>query len=206
MVGGSLVFYGATTLLGVDPGFLREKGAWPPKAILVLAASLISGALCGLLGLSLGANVRVASKKADHRIAVFWHCLANGALVWSFLLLLILTKLFGQESAKDLFDRLGHWYSTFAIGASCALGSLTIAALFLVTGQMTVGSRTRFVRCVVISLPVSLTMSYAQFQLLGLSTLYWLAAGIIFPFALVPSVSMMIARDARQRKVLNEWK
>ena len=55
----------------------------------------------------------------------------------------------------------------------------------------------KFAHCVLLSLPISVAMSYTQFRLLGVSTGYWLICSIIFPAALVPVSTMMIARDLR---------
>jgi hypothetical protein len=199
---GLLTFYGGTALLGLDSGFLHAGRTWGWKAILVLGASLVIGLFCGLLGFAAGAAVKVRSERKNHVLAVLWHYLANGLLIWLGLLSLTLTKALGQTEAMALFERLGVEYATLASLGMGAAGSLAMASLFLWAGQLNPGSKPRFLVCLLLSWPVAAALGFLQFRLFGVVTALWLLASAVFPLILIPTAALMVARDARQRRDL----
>ncbi len=198
--GGLLVLYGAGAVLGVEHDFMRSGEGLGIREVVVLGGSLLAGLLCGLLGFGLGLAISVRSEKINHILAVFWHYLANGSILWFFLVYLVLIKIFGQEGIKQHVDQLGIWYSSFSVAGTGAVGSLASAALLLLVGQVSYGRKPRLFLCLILILPVSMAMGYVQFRLLDASTAYWLIPSVVFPLALIPLSAMMVARDYHQRR------
>lgn len=199
--GALLVFYVTAATFGVEHDFISTAG-WEFKEIIVLGSSLLAGILCGLLGFGLGASVEVRSEHRNHLLAVIWHYLANGSILWFFLLSLVLTKVLGQTGIKQHVDHFGIWYSTFAIAGTGTIGSLACAGVLLLAGQIKYLEKPRFLPCLLLSMPISIAMGYMQFRLLEISTGYWWIISVIFPFPLIPLSTMMVARDLRQRRDL----
>jgi hypothetical protein len=201
-VGGLLVFYGIASVLDINPDFTSGEGGWELKEIAALLVSLLAGMLFGLIGFGLGASVNVRSENRNHMFAVMWHYLANGSMIWLFLLYLVLIKVLGQPGTKQLFKELGVWYSTLAVLGIGGLGSLCMAAVLLLSGQLKYGRKPRPTTSFLLAIPVSMAMGYSQFRLLNVSTNLWLIIGILFPLALIPFSAIMVARDLRQRSEL----
>lgn len=199
-VGGLAAFYGCTTLLGLDSNFLRAQGTWGWKEILVLLASLGSGLFCGLWGFAVGAAIKVESEGNNHVLAVFWHYLANGLLIWITLFWLVLAKTLGPDEAKATLERFGVGYTTFALLGPGAVGSLAMAGVLLWAGQLNPGAKPKFFACLLLSWPVAVALSYLQFRLFDVVTDLWLLPAAAFPVILIPLATMTVARDARQRR------
>lgn len=203
---GLLVFYGGTTLLGLDSGFEHAERVWGWKEILVLGASLVIGFICGLLGFAAGSAIKVRSERNNHVLAVLWHYLANGLLIWLALFSLTMSKALGQAEAKALLERRGTGYSMLASLGMGAAGSLAVAGLLLLVGQMNPGSKPKLLVCLLLSWPVAAALSFLQFRLFGVATPLWLLLSAVFPLLLVPTAAMMVARDACQRRdLLARW-
>ena len=201
-LGGLTAFYGVTGLLGVDREFMRTEAAWGFKEIISLSLGVLAGVLGGFTGFSLAAGIEIRSEKTNHVLAVLWHYFANGLLVWLVLMSLVLTKALGQESAMQLFARLGVWYSIWAVVGPGALAGMAIAGALLVTGQHGFKTKPRFFYCYLTSLPISAAMAHSQLRLLGVPTDYWWALALMFPLALIPISVVLVARDMRQRRDL----
>jgi hypothetical protein len=200
--GGLLVLYGSAALFGIDPEFMRMEGAWGLKEVSALLVSLVALLICGLIGFGIGGLIDVVSEKTNYFLSVLWHYFANGSLIWFFLLGLVLTKILGKVGVKSHFDQIGLWYSTFSIFGTCTVGSVAIAGFLIIAGKLKADRKPKFLPCLFFALPLSISMGYFQFRLLGLPGHYWVIIGILFALALVPISAGMVARDVSERRKL----
>jgi hypothetical protein len=172
--------------------------------MLLLVASLVAALIGGLIGAGFGASINIKSKRGNHILNALWHYLANGSIIWFFLLALCLTKIYGKVGLERFGDEIDMWhFSAVTIGISTG-GCLLIGAVLLAAGLLKEASKPSVIPCLALSLPIAMAMGYAQFSLFAISTKYWIFMGIMLPVALIPVSAYMMNRDREQRSQLLE--
>jgi len=172
--------------------------------MLLLVVSLAVALIGGLIGAGFGVSINVRSERSNHILNALWHYLANGSLIWFFLLMLCLTKIYGKEGLERFADEIDMWhFSAVTVGISTG-GCLLIGAVLLLAGLLKENSKPRVIPCLTLSLPIAIAMGYAQFKLLAIDIKYWVFMGIMLPIALIPVSAYMMRRDREQRSQLLE--
>jgi hypothetical protein len=172
---------------------------WSSRFMLVVVGSLLMGVLGGLMCLGLAAQVDVRSDRTNYVMSVLWHYLANGTLIFIFLMGLVLSKKFDKEGARRFVLEFGPERMSLYTVAICSLGSLTVAVVLLLTRLLKENERPRLAPCIALALPVGLTMFYTLFAVFGIASRDWILAGFVFSLVLVLTSAYMIDRDRNAR-------
>jgi hypothetical protein len=196
---GLLTAHAGRRLLGLDAD-PWDQPEWDFKTVAVMVAAFLAGLLGMGFGAALGLSIRVRSERVDYALAAAWHYLANGSvaafLTWS----VVLVGLFGKDGSKQFVRDFGPWK---AAGASLGLSiaaCVAIAVVFSALGLISPRRRLRFVPSLVLVLPLTLPLAYAQFLILGLESRSWIAVGVAVPAVAILFSGPFIARDRRLRR------
>ncbi|MBI5222840.1 hypothetical protein HY990_00295 [Candidatus Micrarchaeota archaeon] len=196
-------FYLMQYVIGVDPDIWHSSN-WDIKTVVLLVVSVIAGVLGGLFSAFLGVTIQVKSERVNHSLSVLWHYLASGTIIWFFLLALCLNKIYGKNKIKVFINFVGEWNFTFYTVSIVTLGTLLIGLILLMTGAMKEYTKPNFFICLVLSLPITLTMGYVQYYSLGVNSKLWIFMGIALSVALHPVSIYLINRDKEQRRQILE--
>lgn len=179
-------------------------GSLNGRAIALIAVSFILAFLGMLLGWGLAVAIPVRSERGNHAVSALWHFLANGSLVWFFLVTMVLTKVVGRENAKTFIKQYGEWQFAWAIVGPASAVSIFTGALLLLTRQLRPRERPHLFRCWLIAAPGAFAASHLQFVWLRVETPWWLMIGALFPFLTVGVSAWTIERDRTLRQRLVE--
>lgn len=196
-------FYLLQHISGINPDIWNSP-KWDLKFIVLLIASSIIGVLGGLFGFFLGASIQVKSERVNHSLSVLWHYLANGTLIWLFLLALSLNKIYGKEKTNLFIDTVGGWYFTIYTIGIVTLGTLLIGLTLLLTGTLKEHTKPNFFMCLILSFPITMAMGYVQYFLIGVHSNLWIFMGIAQSAMLHPVSIYFINRDKDQRRQIME--
>lgn len=197
-VGGLGIYYIGLHFFNIDPDFW-QAAKWDAKTILFIIVTFAAALIGSVLGAGMGISIDVKSKKVNHTISVLWHYLANGLLIWIFLLMMCLHKILGKEKLMVLLDKMGKWnFSIISFGIA-SVGCLLIAVILLTTGTLKEQDKPRVGPCFLLSLPIALAMGYTQFNLLSIDSTLWTFISFTFAFLLHPVSAYLIIRDKNQR-------
>ena len=174
------------------------------RAIGLIAVSVVLGFVGMLLGCGLAAAIPVRSERGDHTVSALWHFLANGSLIWYFLVTMVLAKVVGPENAKAFVRRYGEWRLAWTIIGPATAVSMFTGALLLVTHQLDHRNKPRLFSCWLIAAPGALAASYFQFLWLRVESPWWLMIGALFPLLAVSISAWTIERDRTLRQRLVE--
>ncbi len=200
-LGGLGIYHLGLHYLNIDDDFLQAN-KWNFKTILFVVATIASALIGGALGVRIGGSIDVKSEKLNHSISVLWHYLANGSLIWIFLVIMCFQKIYGQENLMVLVDIIGKWNLSMILIGIASAGCLVIAFILLLTGIINDKYNPRIGPCFLVSLPFTLAMGYAQFYFLSTDSMLWLLISVAFAFLLHPVSVFMISRDKSQRAQL----
>jgi hypothetical protein len=189
-------FYLGAHLLHLPSDFwYRDKLAG--RTVGLLIASVALGFLGMVLGWGAAVQVKVRHESTNHTIALLWHCVACGSLIWVTLLGLILQKLYGREGCIALVRSLGEVrFMVWVLGAG-TVGCLAIGCSWLLARLMPMGGPPRALACFLVALPITATMAYLTFAALSIESRLWLLVSLLMPAVLVPTCAYMIHRDRR---------
>jgi hypothetical protein len=210
-------FFGAVGFISASLGTMHLGSRWlslPPnfwiagnlsgKAILVIASAFVFGFLGMIFGWGAAASIDVRSESANHLVNVLWHYLANGTLIWMFVVTMVLTKVVGRNNAVAFVKQFGEWrFGWTLIGMASAVSVLS-GVLLLVTRQLRHDKKPQLIKCWIILAPVSFAASYQQFALLQVETFWWLMLGAVFPPLLIGVSAWTIERDRWSRVRFSE--
>lgn len=210
-------FFGAVGFIAASLGTIHFGSRWlslPPdfwsaerlsgKAVVVIASAFVFGFLGMALGRGAAASITVRSEAANHLVNVFWHYLANGTLIWFFLVTMVLTKVVGRSNAMDFLKQFGEWRFSWTILGVASAVSLLIGVVLLFTKQLRRDKKPQLIKCWIIVAPLSFAASYQQFVLLRTATLWWVPLGAVFPLLLIAVSSLNIERDQWSRQRFSE--
>lgn len=207
---GTVGFFGCSTAayralgsswnLPTNPFTVTDYSALGRTGAVALGMCAAAGFLGLTLGQVAGSSVRVKGNDLSLRLNVFWHCVANGSMVWLLYAGAVTALTIGDKSRIRSFAQdhgAEFFWSSWAIAL---IGSAVIAA---VVGQLL----TRRNRCdqageiamLILPLAVGIPMGLAESQLWDLSWPGAVIMGFVFPLSVTQVSSGMWERDQASR-------
>ena len=197
--GGLGIFYLGQYFFNIDLDFWQAS-KWDVKTILLIIVTIAASLMGGILGAGIGISIEVKSERKNDTLSMLWHYLANGSLIWIFLLMMCLHKIYGEENLLVLVDGIGKWYFSIISLGIASIGCLIIAGMLFATGVIKErGKPSVAAPCFLLSLPFTLAMGYAQFHFLSIESVLWIFMSVALAFLLHPVSAFMINRDKSQR-------
>jgi len=198
-VGLSALHLGARWL-GYEPEWWYDV-TWDFRTVALVGGALGAGLVAGLFGALFGVSIPVPSKRANHVITVLWHYLANGSLVFTFLLLLNGGHIVGDKAEMEAFVKeIGSGTFSFLVAASATGASVSAGLLVIILGLFPVGGRTRLPWAFFAAAPPALLASYWVFAQFGWTSPLWLLLGVLHPTTTVVISAHFVLRDAIARE------
>ncbi|MFA4846549.1 MAG: hypothetical protein WC654_08425, partial [Patescibacteria group bacterium] len=199
LVVGLGLYYGGTALLGLER-LDWAAPVWTAKHVVLVAASILLGALAGLIGFAYTMTIEVRNERLNDLFIVLWQFLANGSMLWIVVIGISMSVLLGREEAKAAVLHFGAERATiYVVGTGSIVGLLLGAAFFLAPII-----RFPFIGYLAFSASVSLLAARWHFNIYGIEGKSWIVAGVVFPIILLIFTLSMIERDRRQRRLVME--
>lgn len=185
-------------LLGLPEGIWNVP-TWDAKTVCLLVVSLVAAMIGGVVGMGLGIAIQVKNERVNETLIVLWQHLATGLVLWSLLLAMVLTKVYGKARMQEFAHQASaaFWWETFAIAAG---GALCIGLVTVLWDLLKRDVKSGILSRVLLAAPIGLLMGHLQTSLLPGQPSHWIFLGIAFPMTLVPAAGFFVNRDRRQRR------
>lgn len=182
-----LALKAATFMLGLPEKFL-EADNWSPREISALGVSFLASTIGGLIGAGMGLQVSIRSASLNRFLAILWHFVASGQLVYSVLLSLALAR---NQRVATLPETL----QAFGLAAA---GCVVIAVALFAAGQFRENQPSNPLVWILVAIPITVFIGLQHGRLFSLNGASAIVVGVVAGLGTVFSSAYFIQRDYDQ--------
>lgn len=192
------LYHTGQALLGLGP-LNYAAPVWTAPHVVLVVVTLVLALIAGLLGFGLGSSVKTNDAQ-DEFWTCMWGFLVTGGLLWFTLVGGGMSLALGKEAAKAAVISAGPERATLhaifvaaSLSLLLGLGFVTAKRLYIQPGLY-----------VIAALLGALVAARWHLGMYGVHGSWWIGVGTLYVLLVIPGARGQMARDQRERKIIQE--
>ena len=177
-----------------------QSPLWTVELAIILIVSVLLGGVAGLIGASLGMQIRIKNENLCFAILAVWHFAANGSLIWLTTIGITLSIILGKEASQRLIIEIGITSATISVlGIGIPLGVM-LGLIYYIFSKLKLG----FIFFFLIASIATNLCAHFNLNSYGLHSNWAYITGLVYILLTFIITLPMIRRDYTERQRILE--